>query len=108
MDAGFNHKSDYRWGIALIVIAKTGTLSLFGQLPGDIRIDRDGFQLYSPVASMISISVELSALAAVVCGFIRSEVDDGVRLIRRGLSHASSPFRHWLRSINFDALSVLL
>ena len=38
-------------GIALIIIgliAKTGALSWFGQLPGDIRIERDGFQFYFP------------------------------------------------------------
>ena len=56
-------------GIALIIIgliAKTGALSWFGELPGDIRIERDGFQLYFPLMSMILISVGLSALAAVV------------------------------------------
>ena len=59
-------------GIALIIIgliAKTGALSWFGQLPGDIRIEREGFQLYFPVMSMILISVGLSALAAVVRRF---------------------------------------
>ncbi len=38
-------------GIALIIIgliAKTGALSWFGQLPGDIRIEREGFQFYFP------------------------------------------------------------
>ena len=59
-------------GLALIIIgliAKTGALSWFGQLPGDIRIEREGFQLYFPVMSMILISVGLSALAAVVRRF---------------------------------------
>ncbi len=59
-------------GIELIIIgliAKTGALSWFGQLPGDIRIEREGFQLYFPLMSMILISVVLSALVAVVRRF---------------------------------------
>ena len=60
-------------GIALIIIgliAKTGVLSWFGQLPGDIRIEREGFQFYFPLMSMILISVVLSALVAVVRRFL--------------------------------------
>jgi len=60
-------------GIALIIIgliAKTGALSWFGQLPGDIRIEREGFQFYFPLMSMILISVGLSALVAVVRRFL--------------------------------------
>ena len=59
-------------GLALIIIgliAKTGMLSWFGQLPGDIHIQREGFQLYFPLMSMILISVALSALVAVVRRF---------------------------------------
>ena len=55
-------------GIALIInglIAKTGMMSWFGQLPGDIHIEREGFQFYFPLTSMILISVGLSALVAV-------------------------------------------
>ena len=51
------------------LIAKTGALSWFGQLPGDVRIEREGFQLYFPLMSMILISVGLSALVAVVRRF---------------------------------------
>ena len=59
-------------GLALIIIgliAKTGMLSWFGQLPGDIHIQREGFQLYFPLMSMILISVALAALVAVVRRF---------------------------------------
>ena len=59
-------------GIALIIIgliANTGVLSWFGQLPGDIHIEREGFQIYFPLMSMILISVGLSALIAVVRRF---------------------------------------
>ena len=60
-------------GIALIIIglvAKTGMLSWFGQLPGDIHIERESFQFYFPLMSMILISVGLSALVAVVRRFL--------------------------------------
>ena len=59
-------------GLALIIIgliAKTGVLSWFGQLPGDIHLQREGFQVYVPLMSMILISVALSALVAVVRRF---------------------------------------
>ena len=60
-------------GIALIIIglvAKTGMLSWFGQLPGDIHIERESFQFYFPLMSMILISVGLSVLVAVVRRFL--------------------------------------
>ena len=59
-------------GIALIIIgliAKTGALSWFGQLPGDVCIEREGFQFYFPLMSMILLSVGLSAFVAVVRRF---------------------------------------
>jgi len=37
-------------------------LSWFGRLPGDIRIERPGFRLYAPIASMLLVSLLLSAL----------------------------------------------
>ena len=60
-------------GIALMVlglIVKTGLLSWFGSLPGDIHIKRDGFQLFVPIGSMIVVSLVLSALAALVRRFL--------------------------------------
>ncbi|MCL6526527.1 MAG: DUF2905 domain-containing protein [Thermaceae bacterium] len=35
-------------------------LSWFGHLPGDIRIERDGFRFYFPLASMLGVSLVLS------------------------------------------------
>lgn len=35
-------------------------LKLFGRLPGDIEIKREGFQLYFPIATSIVISLILS------------------------------------------------
>jgi H+/Cl- antiporter ClcA len=37
-------------------------LSWFGNLPGDIRIERPGFRLYIPITTMILLSVGLSLL----------------------------------------------
>ena len=56
-------------GIALLVIglvAKSGILGWFGNLPGDIHVKREGFQFYFPLASMIVVSVVLSLVISVV------------------------------------------
>jgi len=37
-------------------------LSWFGHLPGDIRIDRDGFSFRFPVVSMLLASIVLTVL----------------------------------------------
>ena len=38
----------------------------FGLLPGDIRIEREGYSFYFPVVTMVVISVVLSAVLWVV------------------------------------------
>ena len=38
----------------------------FGRLPGDIRIERDGFSFYFPLASSILISIVLTILVNVI------------------------------------------
>ena len=43
----------------------------FGRLPGDIRIERDGFSFYFPLASSILISVVLTIILNVVMRFLR-------------------------------------
>ena len=55
--------------VGIGLIAKTGLLGWFGQLPGDISIERDGFRFYFPLASMILISIGLSILLAIVRRF---------------------------------------
>lgn len=49
---------------AILVVAPR--LPLIGRLPGDIRIERDGFVLYIPLATMLLVSIILSALAWLV------------------------------------------
>ena len=56
-------------GLALLggviwLVGKTG-LPL-GQLPGDIRIERDGFSFYFPLATSILISIGLTLLLNVL------------------------------------------
>jgi hypothetical protein len=51
------------------LVGKTG-LPL-GRLPGDIRIERDGFSFYFPLATSILISVGLTLLLNLVARFFR-------------------------------------
>ena len=43
-----------------------GLLGWFGKLPGDIRIERDGFRLYAPLASMFLLSLAATLLWALL------------------------------------------
>ncbi len=45
--------------------------SWFGHLPGDIRIERDGFHFYAPITSMIIISIVLSLILTLIARFFR-------------------------------------
>jgi hypothetical protein len=50
-------------GVALILLGLlfwSGSLSWFGRLPGDIRIERDSVRVYIPLASMLILSLLLS------------------------------------------------
>jgi hypothetical protein len=50
-------------GIGLILIGLliwSGSLSWFGRLPGDIRIERETVRIYLPLASMIIVSLLVS------------------------------------------------
>lgn len=59
-------------GIVLIVVglaAMRGWLGWFGNLPGDVRVQRDNMQLYFPLVSMLLISVLFSVLSYVIRRF---------------------------------------
>ena len=56
-------------GIGLIIVLAGVLLWLFadrlgwlGQLPGDIRVERENVQFYFPISTMIIISIVLSLL----------------------------------------------
>ena len=56
-------------GVALILIGLliwSGSLSWFGRLPGDIRIERESVRIYVPIVSMLVVSVVLSLVLWVV------------------------------------------
>jgi hypothetical protein len=46
------------------VLAWNGWLSWFGNLPGDVRIDRGNVRVYVPWVSMIVVSVVVSIVIA--------------------------------------------
>ena len=47
------------------ILVWAGAFSWFGNLPGDIRIERDNVRVYIPVVSMLLISVALSLLLTI-------------------------------------------
>jgi uncharacterized membrane protein YidH (DUF202 family) len=59
-------------GVVLIVIGVlvwVGALSWFGRLPGDIRVERPGFQFYAPIVSMLILSLVLTILGVLIRRF---------------------------------------
>jgi hypothetical protein len=46
--------------VVLGVLAWTGTLSWFGRLPGDIRIESEHTRIYVPIASLLIVSLVLN------------------------------------------------
>lgn len=62
-------------GVVLILIGGlvylVGRLGLpLGRLPGDIRIEREGFTCFFPLATMILLSVLLTILLNVIVRFL--------------------------------------
>ena len=43
----------------------------FGRLPGDIRIERDGFSFYFPLTSSILISIVLTIIINLIGRFLK-------------------------------------
>ncbi len=59
-------------GVGLILVGLlvwSGSLSWFGRLPGDIRIERDTVRIYVPIVSMILVSVVVSLVLYLVRRF---------------------------------------
>ena len=59
-------------GIVVVIIGAliaSGGLSWFGRLPGDIRIERGNARVYIPIASMLVVSLVLSAISYLVRRF---------------------------------------
>jgi H+/Cl- antiporter ClcA len=61
-------------GLALVVVgllawALQGRLNWFGRLPGDIRVERENFRFYAPLATMLVLSVLLTVIVHLVRRF---------------------------------------
>jgi len=59
-------------GVVLVVVGVLvwlGALSWFGRLPGDIRVERPGFQFYAPIVSMLILSLVLTVLGVLIRRF---------------------------------------
>ena len=57
--------------IGLLVWFAAEKVAWFGNLPGDIQIERPGFRIYIPIATMILLSVGLSLLMWLFGKFFR-------------------------------------
>ena len=55
--------------VALGLLIRTGALSWFGRLPGDVRVERDGLRIFFPLTSMILVSIALTLLSYLVRRF---------------------------------------
>ena len=56
-------------GVGLILVGLliwSGSLSWFGRLPGDIRIERETVRVYVPIASMLVVSLVVSLVLYLV------------------------------------------
>ena len=56
-------------GVGLILVGLliwSGSLSWFGRLPGDIRIERETVRVYVPIVSMLVVSLVAMAVNLVV------------------------------------------
>jgi NAD/NADP transhydrogenase beta subunit len=59
-------------GVGLILIGLlfwSGSMSWFGRLPGDIRIERESVRIYVPIVSMLLVSVVVSLVLYLVRRF---------------------------------------
>jgi hypothetical protein len=59
-------------GIGLILVGLlfwSGSLSWFGRLPGDIRLERESVRVYFPIVSMLIVSVVFSLVLYLIRRF---------------------------------------
>lgn len=54
-----------------LLITFAGRLPWFGQLPGDIMVDRGNVKVFAPIASMIIISIVLTVILNLVARLFR-------------------------------------
>jgi hypothetical protein len=54
-----------------LVLLLAGRVPGLGQLPGDIRIQRDNFTLYAPLGTMLLLSILLTVVVNLIARFWR-------------------------------------
>jgi hypothetical protein len=54
-----------------ILLLLAGRIPFLGRLPGDIRIEREGFRLYIPLVTSLLLSLLLTILLNVVVRLLR-------------------------------------
>jgi uncharacterized protein HemY len=54
-----------------VVLTLAGRLPGFGQLPGDVVIKRDNFQLFAPLGTMLVLSLILTLVVNLLGRFFR-------------------------------------
>lgn len=57
--------------LGLVWLYAPGLLAWFGRLPGDIRIEREGFRFYFPITSMLLVSLAVSLLLNLLLRWFR-------------------------------------
>jgi len=57
--------------VGLVLWLSGDKLKWLGRLPGDIRIERDNFRFYAPVATMLLVSLVLSLLLFIIGKFFK-------------------------------------
>ncbi|MFN4082683.1 MAG: DUF2905 domain-containing protein [Bacteroidia bacterium] len=56
--------------IGAIIYFAGNKLSWFGNLPGDIKLERNGFKLYFPIVTMLLLSLILNLIIYLVRKFL--------------------------------------
>lgn len=54
-----------------LVFTFSGRVPWLGNLPGDLRVQRDGFTLYAPLGTMVVLSLLLTLALNVIVRFLR-------------------------------------
>ena len=56
-------------GLILTFGEKIAILKYFGKLPGDIRIEKDNFSFYFPIATCIVLSIIITVILKIISKF---------------------------------------
>lgn len=57
--------------VGVIIYFFSSSFSWFGNLPGDIRVEKENFRFYFPITTMILISIVLNIILRVIRNFFK-------------------------------------